>query len=172
MKKHLSRDSIILLFAVVFFLFYSLSHFFKYKNQIFGSEVILSDVLYDTFVIHRYGSGYKGMGETYELTNFRGDTLHVSPGAWAYSLYHNKPSLDHEKSFEAGYLEKPEEKIVFVRQNGVVILELNDGLFMANKSYKFEKWISLCNFSILFFIFYFCVRSVRCDLRGEEGFYV
>lgn len=172
MKKSLSRDSVVLLFAVVFFLFYSFSHFLKYKNQIFGSEVISSDVLYDTFVINRYGSGYKGMGETYELTNFRGDTLSVSPGAWAYSLYHNKPSLDHDKLFEAGYLEKPEERIVFVRQDGVVILELNDGLSMANNFYKFEKWIALGNFSILFFIFYFCVRSIRCDLRGEERFYV
>lgn len=154
------------------FLFYSFSHFFKYKNQIFGADIILSDVFYDEFFISRYGSNHKGMGQKYQLNNLEGDTISVSPGGWAYSLYHNKPSLDHEKLFEAGYVKEPEERVVFIRQNGVVILELNDGVSMANNGYKSEKWVALGNFSILFFIVYFCVRSIRCDLRGEEGFYV
>lgn len=161
MACFLSKRSLLLLFGLLFFSFNFFSHLMKYKDILFGDYIVESNVIYDNFTIHRYLPGSRGSGERYEIKNDRGLVFSVSPGGWAYKLYANKPSLDHRRSFEAGYIDSPEVRVVFIRQDDLVFLELTEGIATANEVYKFERWFLVFEFCIVVIIFIFFVRSFK-----------
>lgn len=134
----------------------------KHKNNLFGNGITASDVIYDRcdFYQHVSGSG-KVATDRFEFKNKQGALISVSPGAWAYGLYQNKPQIDLNKEFEVGYINAPDQRVVFLRQEAVIFLTLADGLDIANRIYDFEKWFFFVYLAGAMLLIYCFILSIQ-----------
>ena len=60
-----------------------------------------------------------------------------------------------------GYINAPEQRVVFLRQEAVIFLTLADGLDIANRIYDFEKWFFFVYLAGAMLLIYCFILSIQ-----------